>query len=68
MKKQKLPKGWTQKKIQNVLSHYETQTGDEAEQEDEAAFSGKQSVVTVPVELLPKVRKLLAQHEQRAKA
>jgi hypothetical protein len=61
MKRQKLPKGWTQKKIQNVLGHYETQT------EDEAAFSGKQSVVTVPVELLPKVRKLIAQHEQRAK-
>ncbi len=68
MKKQKLPKGWTQKKIHNVLSHYEEQTEDEAVQEDETAFSGKQSVVTVPVELLPKVRKLLAQHEQRAKA
>jgi hypothetical protein len=67
MKKHKLPKGWTGKKIQNVLSRYENQTEDEAVQEDEAAFSGKQSVVAVPVELLPKVRKLLAQHEQRAK-
>jgi hypothetical protein len=63
-----LPKGWTQKKIQNVLSHYETQTEDEVEQEDETAFSGKQSVVTVSVELLPKVRRLIARHEQRAKA
>jgi hypothetical protein len=34
-------------------------------QEDEGAFSGKASVVTV--ELLPKVRKLIAQHGQRAK-
>jgi hypothetical protein len=68
MKKQKLPKGWTERKVKNVLKHYEEQTEDEAVQEDETAFSGKASVVTVPVELLPKVRKLIAQHGQRAKA
>jgi hypothetical protein len=67
MKKQKLPKGWTGSKVQNVLKHYEEQPEDEAMEEDEAAFSDKASVVTVPVELLPKVRKLLAQHGQRAK-
>jgi hypothetical protein len=37
------------------LSHYEAQTEGEAALEDEAAFSGKQSVVAVPVKLLPKV-------------
>jgi hypothetical protein len=66
-KKQKPPKGWTERKVQNVLKHYEEQTEDEAMQEDEAAFSGKQTVMAVPVELLPKVRKLIAQHGQRAK-
>jgi hypothetical protein len=68
MKIRKLPKGWTERKVQNVLKHYEEQTEDEAVQEDEAAFSGKASVVAVPVEILPKVRKLIAQHGQLAKA
>jgi hypothetical protein len=68
VKIRKLPKGWTERKVQNVLKHYEEQTEDEAVQEDEAAFSGKASVVAVPVEILPKVRKLIAQHGQLAKA
>jgi hypothetical protein len=67
MKKQKLPKGWTERKVQNVSKHYEVQGEDEAVQGDETGFSGKASVVTIPVELLPKVRKLIAQHWQRAK-
>jgi hypothetical protein len=67
MKKQPLPKGWTQKKIQNVLSHYESQAEDEAVAEDEAAFSEQESVITVPVELLPKVRKMLAKYKQQIK-
>jgi hypothetical protein len=39
VKEQNLPKDWTERKVQNVLSHYEDQTEDEAAQEDRVAFS-----------------------------
>jgi hypothetical protein len=40
-KKQKLPRGWTEAKIQGVITHYENQTEEEAVAEDEAAFKAE---------------------------
>ena len=50
--------------MQQVIAHYEEQTEDEATDEDEAAFgdAASQTVIEIPQELLPVVRKLLAKH------
>ena len=55
------PKGWNRKRVQAVAAHYENQTEDEAVAEDEAAFrDGSFAMMQVPLELVPRVQKLLA--------
>ena len=58
MKQNKFPHNWADKRVQQVINHYEKQT------EDEAAFGDAidQTVIQIPQELLPIVRKLLAEH------
>jgi hypothetical protein len=61
LKKQKLPRGWTEKKVRNVLEHYENQTEEEQIAEHEAAYQAAgQTMMGVPTELVPAVRKLIA--------
>jgi type II secretory pathway component PulC len=49
--------------VQRVLAHYETQT--EAVAEDEAAFeAADQALISVPRELVPAVRELIARHRK----
>ena len=56
----KFPRGWDEKRVRQVLEHYETQTEDEAVAEDEAAFHAEgQTVMIVPTELVPAIRLLL---------
>jgi hypothetical protein len=45
MKQTKFPPGWGEKRVYEVLAHYESQTDEEAVAEDEAAFeaAGKRS-------------------------
>ena len=64
MKQNKFPQNWDEKRVQQVIDHYEKQTEDEATDEDEAAFgdTGAHTVIQIPQELLPIVRKLLAEH------
>ncbi|RKU07166.1 hypothetical protein C6502_17995 [Candidatus Poribacteria bacterium] len=64
MKQNKLPQNWDEKRVQQVITHYKKQTEDEATDEDEAAFGDatSQTVIQIPQELLPIVRKLLAEH------
>ena len=64
MKQNKFPKNWDEKRVQQVIDHYEKQTEDEATDEDEAAFGDTVShtVIQIPQELLPLVRELLAKH------
>ena len=38
MKQSKFPLGWDDKRVKETLTHYESQTEDEAVAEDEAAF------------------------------
>jgi hypothetical protein len=46
-----------------VLAHYEEQTEDEAVAEDEAAFADRrQTIMEIPIELVPAVRELLAKY------
>jgi hypothetical protein len=63
MAQTKFPHGWDEERVQKVLAHYETQTGDEALAEDEAAFEmAGQTVMEVPSDLVPAVRELIAKH------
>ena len=60
-RKSKLPAGWNQKRVQAVIDHYEKQTEYEAVAEDEAAYhDSKITMMAVPVDLVPAVRKLIA--------
>ena len=59
---QKFPPGWNEARVRKVIAHYENQTEDEAVAEDEAAYKArKQTVMIVPTELVPVIRKLIAQ-------
>ena len=64
MKQNKFPRNWDEKRVQRAIAHYEKQTEGEATDEDEAVFgnAASQTVIQIPQELLPIVRKLLAEH------
>jgi hypothetical protein len=64
MKKNKFPKGWDEGKIKKILAHYEKQTEKQALDEDEAAYKDKtQSIIEVPVQLIPTIRQLIAKYQ-----
>jgi hypothetical protein len=60
------PPGWDEERVRQVLAHYEGQTDEEAAAEDEEAFeSDEYTVMAVPTELVPTIRALIGQHEER---
>ena len=60
-KRNQLPPGWNEARVQRVLKHYETQSDVEAVAEDDAAYrSTTATVMKIPVKLVPAVRALLA--------
>ena len=63
------PPGWDEGRVRQVLTHYETQTEDEAVVEDERSFEdrGRRTVVEIPVESMPVIRKVIAQYEARVR-
>ena len=66
-KQSKYPPGWDEGRVRRVLSHYEEQTEEEAVAEDEAAFEQSQTVMEVPLELVPVVRELIARYKTKSK-
>lgn len=60
MKLNQLPAGWDEGRVQKLLDYYEAQSNDEALVEDEAAFQSDETVMTVPHDLVPAVRELIA--------
>ena len=69
MKKSRFPRGWNEQRVQRVLRHYEAQSESEAMAENVAAYKNrKQTVMTVPVELVPKVRQMIARRRGARKA
>ncbi len=66
-KSRNYPPGWDLVRVLRVLSHYENQTGEEAVAEDEAAFEHSQTVMDVPLELVPVVRELIAKHKNKSR-
>ena len=61
MNQSKFPPNWNQKRVQEVLAHYESQSEEEAVAEDEAAYEDpSQTTMEIPNDLVPKVRELIA--------
>ncbi len=64
MKQSEVPPSWDSERVKRILAHYESQSEEEAVAEDEAAFETPgQTVMEVPTELVPAVRKLIAKHK-----
>ena len=64
MKQNKFPPGWDEERVRRVLDHYEHQTEEETVAEDEAAYEHDDySMVQIPNELVPRVRKLISQYQ-----
>jgi hypothetical protein len=64
MSDNKPPKGWNEAKIRRVLAHYEKQTEEDAVREDEAGVGVSETVMSVPRDLVPKVRELIAKRQR----
>ena len=62
----KFPPGWDAERVERVLAHYDELSQEEQVAEDEAAAAGEssgQTFISVPTDLLPAIRELLAAHE-----
>ena len=60
--KQVFPPGWDEKRVKEVIAYYENQTEEEQVAEHEEAHRAEgQTVMVVPTELVPEIRKLIAQ-------
>jgi hypothetical protein len=64
MREQKFPPGWDEKRVREVLAHYEDQAEDEQFAETEAAREAEgTTMMAVPTELAPEVRALIARKQ-----
>jgi hypothetical protein len=64
MRKQKFPPGWDEKRVQELIAHYENQTEDEEFADIEAAREAEDiTLMAIPTELVPEVRALLARKQ-----
>lgn len=61
MKKNEFSPGWDEKRVRDVLDHYESQSEQQAVAEDQAAMEDtSQTIMAIPNDLVPKVRELIA--------
>jgi hypothetical protein len=61
MKQSKFPPNWDEKRVQEVLEHYESQSDEEAVAEDEAAYEDPSyTFMEIPNDLVSKVREMIA--------
>ena len=60
MSQNKFPDGWDEARVQRVLAHYENQSEDDALAEDEAGGASSETMMSVPHDLVAKVRELIA--------
>jgi hypothetical protein len=61
MKKQRLPRGWTERDIRELAAAHDRQTEAEQAEEIEAALSAKdQTLMVVPTKLVPAIQALIA--------
>jgi hypothetical protein len=64
MKQSKFPKGWDESRVRKLLASYEAQTEDEAVAEDEGGVESSETVMSIPHELVPRVRELIAKRQR----
>jgi hypothetical protein len=63
-KKQKLPPGWTEASIRELAAYYDNLTDEQQATEIEAALSEQgQTLMVVPTELVPEIRKLISRRQ-----
>jgi len=61
MNQSKFPPNWDEKRVQEVIAHYESQSEDQAVAEDEAAYEDTSlTYMEIPNDLVSKVRELIA--------
>ena len=61
MSDQKLPPGWDFARIREVIDHYDAQDEEERAAEIESAWEAKgMTLMSVPTDLVPKIRAILA--------
>ena len=64
MSKQQFPPGWDEKRVNELIAHYENQTEDEEFADIEAAREAEDiTLMAIPTELVPEVRALLARKQ-----
>ncbi len=60
-RRNRFPKGWTERKVRELIRYDDNQSEEEAAAADEAAYrSTRTTMMAVPVELVPQVQKLIA--------
>ncbi len=64
MKQSNFPKGWDEARVSRLLSSYETQTEEEAVAEDEAGVEASEAVMSIPHDLVPQIRELIAKRQR----
>lgn len=64
MKEQKFPPGWDEKRVKDLIDHYENQSEDEEFAEIEESLEAEDiTLMAIPSELVPEVRALLARKQ-----
>ena len=67
MKKQQFPPGWNEKRVREVIAHYENQSEEEQAAEIETALKAENiTMVAVPTPLVPKVLTLIQRRNRTA--
>lgn len=69
MSESRFPTGWDAERVERLINHYEGLSEDEQVAEDEAAIAAEcqgQTVISVPDELLPEIRRLLAAYQAKS--
>lgn len=64
MKDNVYPPGWDERRVREVIDYYENQTDEEAAAEADAAFEAPtETMMSVPNDLVPAVRELIARRQ-----
>ena len=60
MKKQRLPRGWTERKIRELAKYHDRQSEEEQAKEIEDAIAAKdRTLMVVPTKLVPEIQALI---------
>jgi hypothetical protein len=69
MSQSRFPAGWDAERVKRLIDYYEGLSEDEEVAEDEAGIAAErqgQTVIAVPDELLPEIRRLLTAHRAKS--